>query len=56
MLQLRASLALARLWGAQGRTAPARTLLREARERLTEGFATLDLQEAEALLAELARD
>jgi hypothetical protein len=54
MLQLRARLALARLWHAQDRTEPARVLLAEAYERLTEGFATLDLTDARSLLDELA--
>jgi predicted ATPase/class 3 adenylate cyclase len=54
MLQLRARMALARLWLMQGRTEPARTLLAEAYERLTEGFTTLDLTDARTLLDDLA--
>jgi len=53
MLQLRASTALARVWSTQGRTEPARTLLAAAYARLTEGFDTLDLVEARALLDDL---
>ena len=54
MLQLRASAALARLRHAQGRTEAALSLLSTAYERLTEGFATLDLIEARRLLDDLA--
>ena len=54
MLQLRASSALARLWCAQGKTEPARTLLTAAYERFTEGFTTADLTDARRLLDELA--
>jgi predicted ATPase len=54
MLQLRASSALARLWSAQGKTEPARTLLTTAYERFTEGFTTLDLTDARRLLDDLA--
>ena len=54
MLQLRASSALARLWCAQGKTEPARTLLTAAYERLTEGFTTADLADARRLLDDLA--
>jgi predicted ATPase/class 3 adenylate cyclase len=54
MLQLRASSALARLWGAQGRTEPARTLLTTAYARLTEGFTTVDVADAKRLLDDLA--
>ena len=54
MLQLRASLALARLWSAQGRIEAAQTLLATAYDRLTEGFTTPDLTDARALLDELA--
>jgi predicted ATPase len=54
MLQLRAALRLGRLWRAQGKTDPARELVSDAYERLTEGFATADLREAKALLDDLA--
>jgi predicted ATPase len=54
MLQLRAALRLSRLWREQGKTEPARHLLSEAYERLTEGSSTADLREAKALLDDLA--
>jgi len=50
MLQLRAAMALARLWSAHGKTEPARALLAAAYARFTEGFTTLDLTDARALL------
>ena len=53
MLQLRATLALARLWREQGKTGPAQALLQEAYERFTEGFATADLTDARQLLDDL---
>ena len=49
MLQLRASMALARLWSEQGRMEPARALLATAYDRLTEGFDTVDLVDARRL-------
>jgi predicted ATPase len=54
MLQLRAALRLGRLWRDQGKTEPARRLLSDAHDRLTEGFSTPDLREAKALLDDLA--
>jgi predicted ATPase len=54
MLQLRAGLRLGRLWRDQGKTEPARKLVSNAYERLTEGFATTDLREARALLDDLS--
>ena len=54
MLQLCASLALARRWCTHGRTDAAQTLLAAAYDRMPEGFATVDLIEARALLDELA--
>jgi predicted ATPase/class 3 adenylate cyclase len=54
MLQLRATTALARLWGAQGKTESAASLLSAAYERFTEGFTTADLTDARRLLDELA--
>jgi uncharacterized membrane protein len=50
---LRASLSLARLWQSQGKSAEARELLEDIYSWFTEGFATKDLQDAEALLREL---
>jgi adenylate cyclase len=53
LLQLRAALRLGRLWREQGKTEPARELLSDAYEKLTEGFSTADLREAKALLDDL---
>ena len=52
--ELRAVASLARLWGEQGRRAEARELLAPVYGWFTEGFDTADLQEAKALLDELA--
>jgi predicted ATPase len=52
-LELRAALSLARLWQEQGPRAAAHQLLAEIYGWFTEGFDTVDLQEAKALLAEL---
>ena len=54
-LELRAAMSLARLWQQQGKQAEARTLLAPVYGWFTEGFDTADLQEAQALLKELAR-
>jgi predicted ATPase len=54
MLQLRAALALAQLWSAQGKAEPAHAVLSEAYGRMTEGFTTLDLTDARALLDALS--
>jgi predicted ATPase len=51
--ELRASVALARLWQDQGRRAEARELLAPIYGWFTEGFGTPDLTEAKALLKEL---
>ena len=53
-LELRAVMSLARLWQQQGKTAEARKMLEEIYAWFTEGFDTKDLQEAKALLEELA--
>jgi predicted ATPase len=53
-LELRAAMSLARLWQQQGRQAEARALLAPIYGWFTEGFDTADLQEARALLDELA--
>jgi predicted ATPase len=53
-LELRAVMSLSRLWQQQGKKAEARQMLAEIYGWFTEGFATKDLQEAKALLAELA--
>jgi predicted ATPase len=52
--ELRASMSLARLWRDQGRPQRARELLAPVYGWFTEGFDTLDLKEAKALLEELA--
>jgi len=54
LLELRASLSLARLWRDQGKVQQARELLAPVYGWFTEGFDTLDLKEAKALLAQLA--
>jgi hypothetical protein len=45
---------LARLWQRQGKCAEAQRMLVEIYGWFTEGFDTVDLQEAKALLEELA--
>jgi len=52
--ELRAAMSLARLWRDQGKSDEARDLLAPVYGWFTEGFDTLDLKEAKALLAELA--
>jgi predicted ATPase len=52
--ELRAANSLARLWRDQGKRATARDLLAPIYGWFTEGFDTLDLKEAKALLEELA--
>jgi predicted ATPase len=52
--QLRAAMSMARLWRDQGKRGEARDLLAPVYGWFTEGFDTLDLKEAKALLAELA--
>jgi DNA-binding winged helix-turn-helix (wHTH) protein/predicted ATPase len=54
MPELRAALRLAHLWQQQGKHAEACQLLTQVYGWFTEGFATADLQEARALLDELA--
>ncbi|MCJ7551841.1 MAG: hypothetical protein MUQ30_19400 [Anaerolineae bacterium] len=56
MIELRAAMSLCNLWRGQGAgqaLATAREHLAEVYDWFTEGFDTLDLQEAQALLAEL---
>jgi predicted ATPase len=55
-LELRAGMSLSRLWQHQGKKADARQLLAEIYGWFTEGFDTKDLQEAKALLQELAEE
>ena len=52
-LELRAAMSLARLWRDQGKVQQARELLAPVYGWFTEGFDTLDLKEAKALLNEL---
>jgi predicted ATPase len=52
--ELRAAMSLARLWRDQGKVQQARDLLAPVYGWFTEGFDTLDLKEAKALLEELA--
>ena len=52
--ELRAAMSLARLWQGQGKHAEARELLAPIYDWFTEGFDTVDLREARALLAESA--
>jgi predicted ATPase len=52
--ELRAAMSLARLWRDQGKRDEAHDLLAPVYGWFTEGFDTLDLKEAKALLAELA--
>jgi hypothetical protein len=47
-------MSLVRLWRQQGKQTEARQLLAEIYTWFTEGFDTADLQEAKALLEELA--
>jgi predicted ATPase/DNA-binding winged helix-turn-helix (wHTH) protein len=53
-LELRAAMSLARLWQRQGKRIEARALLAPVYGWFTEGFDTADLQEAKALLTEIA--
>jgi predicted ATPase len=53
-LELRAAMSLSRLWQQQGKRAEARQMLAEIYGWFTEGFDTKDLQEAKALLQEMA--
>jgi predicted ATPase len=55
-LELRAATSLARLWQQQGKREEAHKLLSEIYNWFTEGFDTQDLQEAKALLEELAHN
>jgi predicted ATPase len=53
-LELRATVSLCRLWQSQGKQVEARQTLAEIYNWFTEGFDTVDLQEAKALLEELS--
>jgi predicted ATPase len=52
--ELRAAMSMARLWRSQGKPQQARELLAPVYDWFTEGFDTLDLRQAKALLEELA--
>jgi predicted ATPase len=52
--ELRAAMSMARLWRDQGKRDEAHDLLAPVYGWFTEGFDTLDLKEAKALLEELA--
>jgi predicted ATPase len=52
--ELRAAMSMARLWREQGKRREACNLLAPIYGWFTEGFDTMDLKEAKALLAELA--
>jgi tetratricopeptide (TPR) repeat protein len=52
-LELRAVMSLSRLWQKQGKTKQAHMMLADIYNWFTEGFDTVDLQEAKALLEEL---
>ena len=54
LFELPAATSLARLWRDQGKPQQARELLAPVYGWFTEGFDTLDLKEAKALLEELA--
>jgi predicted ATPase len=53
--ELRAAMSMARLWRDQGKSDEAHKLLAPVYGWFTEGFETLDLKEAKALLEKLAR-
>ncbi len=52
--ELRAAMSMARLWRDQGKRQQARELLAPVYGWFTEGFDTLDLKDAKALLDQLA--
>ncbi len=52
--ELRSAMSMARLWSDQGKRQAARELLAPVYDWFTEGFNTLDLREAKALLRELS--
>ena len=52
-LELRAVTSLSRLWQKQGKKVEARQMLAEVYGWFTEGFDTVDLKDAKALLEEL---
>jgi predicted ATPase/DNA-binding SARP family transcriptional activator/pimeloyl-ACP methyl ester carboxylesterase len=56
LLELRATISLGRLWRELGREAEARQMLEEIYGWFSEGFETIDLQEARTLLEELGSE
>jgi len=54
MVELQAAMRLSRLWQNQGKSEQARELLNPAYSKITEGFTTADMKEANALLAALS--
>jgi len=54
MVELQAAMRLSRLWQNQGKSEQARELLNAAYSKITEGFTTADMKEANALLAALS--
>ena len=55
-LELRAVMSLSQMWRQQGKTTEAKQLLAEIYGWFTEGFDTVDLQEAKALLEERSHE
>jgi predicted ATPase len=53
--ELRAAMSMARLWRDRGKRQQARDLLAPVYEWFTEGFDTLDLKQAKALLDQLGQ-
>ena len=54
MLELRAAISLARVWRDMGKATQGHQLLNETYQKLTEGFSTVDLKEAQSLLEEMS--
>ena len=54
MMELQAAMRLSRLWQNQGKAEEARELLKGAYSKITEGFTTADMKEADALIAALS--
>jgi predicted ATPase/class 3 adenylate cyclase len=55
MFELRAALKLSRLWQGQGKTEQAREVLLAAYSRITEGFGTRDMKQAQTMLEHLGQ-
>ncbi|MDB5576335.1 MAG: transcriptional regulator [Bradyrhizobium sp.] len=54
-LELRSTMGLARCWAGQNRSTDAAYLLKQVRERFTEGYRTADIERADQLLVDLQR-